>query len=406
MSGKHAKYSPSKLPRLIKCAGSVLATEGMQDVSSDYAEEGTMLHEVTEKSIPHGGAISQVLIDQYKLEGGQVNAVNDILNFVVALKMTHTGAYQEFIESHVTLAGYSPVTGCMGLEHVAGTLDYCLVFPQEKTLYVIDWKYGVMEVLPDSPQLKAYALGALDTIGGHDYYYNSVLYNKVVLAIGQPRTFDGDPFKTIETTPIELKDWLDETLVPVINNVENKDTTLNPSKEACQWCLVKNTCKARREMASMTAEAVFACHAKLPHNTDQDEIRSILERAADLRQYLSDIESHVANQIRNGIEFPGYKIVAGRSLRKWEDEKAMLAYTQTLGYSIQDMSISKVMSPAQATKKVGKTVAASFPFQALIIKPEGKSTLVKESDKRQPLEFGNAESKFAEFIGEGNEKSN
>ena len=400
MPGTHAKYSPSKLPRLIRCVGSVLATEGMQDTTSDYAEEGTMLHEVTEKSIPHGGAVSQGLIDQYKLDEGQISAVNDVLDFVASLKMAHAGPYQEYIESHVSLAGYGPVTGCPGLKDVAGTLDYSLAFPREKVLYIIDWKYGVMEVLPESSQLKAYALGELDTLGGCDYYYNSILYDTVILVIGQPRTFGGDPFKTAEFTPAELKDWLDETLVPAITNAENRDTTLNPSKEACQWCLVKNTCIARREMASETAEQVFACHAKLPHNTDQDEIRSILERASDLRQYLSDIENHVANQIINGIAFPGYKMVAGRTNRKWKDPAVMLEYAHTIGYSTHDMSVSKVMSPAQATKKVGKSVATSPPFKALILKSDGKPTLVRDSDKREPLEFGDAESKFADFVKE------
>lgn len=403
MPGTHAKYSPSKLPRLIRCVGSVLATEGMQDTTSNYAEEGIMLHEVTEKSIPHGGTVSQVLIDQYKLDEGQISAVNDVLDFVASLKMAHTGPYQEYIESHVSLAGYGLVTGCPGLKDVAGTLDYSLAFPREKILYIADWKYGVMEVLPESSQLKAYALGELDTLGGCDYYYNSILYTKVVLVIGQPRSFGSDPFKTAEFTPAELKDWLDETLVPAITNAENRDTTLNPSKEACQWCLVKNTCKARREMAAKTAEQVFACHAKLPHNTKQNEVREILERASDLRQYLSDIENHVANQIINGVAFPGYKMVVGRTNRKWKDPEDMLKYVLSLGHSKADMSVSKVMSPAQAEKKVGKSVATSSGFKVLISKSDGKPTLVKDSDKRKPLEFGDAESKFADFAKGGDE---
>lgn len=400
MPGTHAKYSPSKLPRLISCAGSVLATEGMEDVETSYASEGTLLHLITEKSIPHGGEVSQALITQYDLNKGYIEAVTDVLNFVISLKMAHECAFREYIETKVSLVGYSDITECPGLEHVAGTLDYCLAFPKEKTLYVVDWKYGVMEVLPDSPQLKAYALGALNSVGNRNFEFNSKVYTKVVLAIGQPRTFGGDPFKQIEFTPTKLIDWMQETLVPAIRNVENRTTTLNPSKEACQWCLVKNTCSARRAIAAKTAESVFAVHAKLPHNTEQDEVLDLLNRIADLRQYLTDIELFVAAQIMNGIKFPGYKMVAGRSLRKWDDEKAMLTYVHTIGYSTQDMSISKVMSPAQATKKVGKTVAASPPFQALIIKPEGKPTLVKESDKRQPLEFKNAESKFAAFAKE------
>lgn len=403
MPGDHAKYSPSKLPRIIKCPGSVLATDGMEDTESSYAAEGTMLHAVTEKAIPHGGSLSQTLIDQFKLNEGQIDAVNDVLDFVTSLKMAHDCQHFEYIESHVSLKGYAKLTGCPGLADVAGTLDYSLAFPKDRVVYIIDWKYGVGEVFPNTPQLKAYAMGLLDSLDQYDYYKNCQLYDKVILTIGQPRLFGGEPFKTEETTPAELKTWMEGTLVPAINNADNESTTLNPSEDACRWCLVKNTCKARRDMATTVAENIFAVHAKLPNKTKEQEIVDILLKAKDIRQYLSDIELHVAQEIQNGVEFPGFKMVAGRSLRKWADEKAMLDFALFKGFTRTDMSVSKIMSPSQAEKKLGRIIAKAKDFLALITKPPGKPTLVRDNDKRKALQFGSAESKFAEFAEGGKE---
>ena len=397
MPGKHAKYSPSKLPRIIRCVGSILATEGLQDTDTSYAEEGTMLHEVTEKAIPHGGSLSQVLVDQYKLDQGQIDAVNDVLDYVTTLKMAHEGPYQEYIESHVSLESYVETTGCPGLKDVAGTLDYSIAFPKERILYIVDWKYGVMEVFPDTPQIKAYGAGMLGSLGGQNFYMNCQLYDTIMLTIGQPRLFGGDPFKTEEITPTELKAWLDDTLVPVINNAEKESTVLNPSKEACQWCLVKSTCKARREMAIETAESVFAVHAKLPANVEVEEIADLLTKASTIKSYLADIELYVINQITKGIEIPGFKMVAGRTSRHWKNENNMLDFARMLGHTKANMSISKVMSPPQAEKKLGKKVTRDATFLLLIEKTPGKPTLVKESDKRKAIQFGDAETKFAEF---------
>lgn len=400
MPGTHSKYSPSKLTRIINCVGSVLATADVEDVSTSYADEGTMLHKIMEKTLPHNQHVSKALIQEYKLTEAHVDAVNDVMDFVSTLKMAHDGTYAEFIESKVSLESYRELVDCPGLKDVAGTLDYCLAYPAEKIIYIIDWKFGVMEVFPETPQLKAYALGMLGRgiLAPTGYVINSQRYDKIVLVIGQPRVLGGDQFKTEIFTPEELFDWMTSTLAPAINNAERGSTVLTPSDAACRWCLVKSTCAARRKHAGTVAESVFAVHAKLPHRTEIEEICGLLTKADDLISYLKDIRLHVMNQLSKGIPIPGWKLVAGRSNRAWKNEGAMLDYTAALGFSKIDMSVSKLMSPAQVEKKLGRINTRIPAFKNLILKPPGKPTLVPEADKRQPFETADAESVFNKYV--------
>lgn len=400
MPGTHSKYSPSKLTRIINCVGSVLATADITDVSSSYADEGTLLHKVTEKTIPHNQHVSAALIQHYKLTEAHVDAVNDVMDFISSIKMAHDGPFAEFIESKVSLESYRELVDCPGLKDVAGTLDYCLSFPDDRILYVIDWKFGVIEVLPDSPQLKAYALGILGrgALADTGYVINSSRYDKIVLVIGQPRVLGGDPFKTETFAAEELFSWLHTTLIPAINNAEKGSTVLTPSEAACRWCLVKGTCAARREYAGTVAESVFAVHAKLPHRTEIEEICDLLTKADELISYLKDIRLHVIDQLNKGVLIPGWKMVTGRSNRAWKNEADMLDYTAALGYSKTDMSVSKIMSPTQVERKLGRINTQIQGFKNLIIKPPGKPTLVPETDKRQPIQADNAESVFNKYV--------
>lgn len=397
MPGFHSKYSPSKLARIIACPGSVALNADVEEKESSYAAEGTMLHKVTEKSIPTG-ELSQALIAKYNLTQEHIDAVKDVLDFIATLKMSHDETPWEAIELEVSMAPYGKLYSCAGLEHVAGTLDYLLAFPQERIMYIIDWKFGQgIEVFPDTPQLKAYAMGALADFKGNDWYMNSLLYEKIVMVIGQPRIRGNDHFKLEIYTPAELMEWLHGPLIPAINAAEAGMVKLHPSEVACRWCRVKSTCKARRDFAVELAETVFSTYAKLPSDVSKEEITALLPKAKELRAYLADLEAYAVQQIMAGEDIPGFKLVAGRSLRGWKNSKDMLTFTDCLGYSEMDMSTVKLMSPAQAEKKLGKKISKETKFQNLIHKPEGKPTLVPEADKREALHFKTAEDTFTSY---------
>jgi hypothetical protein len=302
-----------------------------------------------------------------------------------------------YVEHKVSLADYAESTGCEALRDVYGTLDFSFLSPQTGTLYVADWKFGAgVEVHPDTAQLKAYALGRL----AYGYASNLMAHiDKVVLVIIQPRLHSGDTLKTYETTTKDLYAWMVGDLIPALNNAESKHPVFKPSESTCKWCAVKPTCKYRKDLAMESAAEVFKLHAKIPNKTDEQEIAEFLLRLPDLKQYISDIEDYALATALKGKSLPGFKLVAGRSTRQWKDEQAAKEYYYSKDYDVEELTITKFKSPTQIEKVIGKKNMTPEDWD-LVEKPEGRPTLVLESDKRPPLDLQSVEDKFACYVEE------
>jgi hypothetical protein len=376
----------------------VISTKDVSKETSSYAEEGTMLHAVVEEcltlnehTIPEATKLNFNIADDESKE--LVEAVQEVLDWVVSLRLKYADyedAY-EVVEQRVYMSPYIKATGCQMLNDVHGTLDYSFIIPSAGVVYIVDWKFGKgVEVWPDSEQLYAYALGKLASV--------KFEVKKVFLVIGQPRLYSGELFKIVETTPEALKSWLVSSLVPALNNSMSKHPIYKPTEKACMWCAIKRTCKYRKDMAMQAAADVFKIHAKLPDKTDDEELSDFLFKLPDLKKYISDIELYAMNILRAGRDLPKWKLVAGRSIRKWKDEKeAKLFYANLEEYDAEDLTITKFKSPTQIEKLVGKKNVTE-EMLALVVKPPGKPTLVRETDKRPALEFETAEDKFKSYV--------
>ncbi len=392
---EHSKYSPSQLPRIIRCPGSVNFTANMEDQTSVYAEEGTMLHEVMETLLLRKEYdVPDTIIKKYNLTREHIDALNDCLDYIFALLAKQTSDVYEDIEAKVTLAGFADHFDCEELHEVYGTLDYAISIPSERKLVILDWKFGKgIEVFPDSAQLKAYALAKLK----NPKILNN--FDEVTIIVGQPRLYAGELFKEQIFQPNDLLDWAGEKLVPSLKQI-NADTAIyQPCDKACQWCKGKITCKARHSHNMQTAQDVFKVHAKIPDQVDLGEMTELLSKARDLNKYISDIEVFLVTRLKNAKPVPGYKLVAGRSLRKWKNEDDTRKYLLEEAHADwDDIHTSKFKSPSQIEKVLGRVNAREESFQELIFKPEGKPTMVQESDKRPALSYETAEDKFAQFV--------
>jgi hypothetical protein len=164
--------------------------------------------------------------------------------------------------------------------------------------------------------------------------------------------------------------------------IEEGDAPRSPSEKACQWCKAKATCPA---LKSYTEKVILSGFDELDSPnadtlTDQ-QLRLALESKKLIVSWLDSVESLVNERLQKGEAFEGFKLVAGRSLRKWADEKdAESNLTSLLG---DDAYERKLLTPAKAEKALGKAKAKKI--QGLIIKPEGKPTLAPESDKRKSV---------------------
>lgn len=415
----HAKYSPSKLPRIIKCPGSVGLTQELKDQgliptkdsSSAAAEEGTMLHAVMEEALT--SKCLQVTDDQiskYGLTDEHIEACNECLDYTQVLKMSipENRKHVELIEAKVTLGGYALESKCTELLDVYGTADYVLMFHDQ--LVILDWKFGKgIEVFPDSDQLKAYALAALSLYDKWAYPLSSLNNNlSISIIVGQPR-ISGEHFKSIEVTREDLKQWLSDQLVPSLLSISSKDPIFKPGEKTCMWCPVKHVpyaCKTRLDFVKEVTSKAFQAFAVDEYSDSLNEALELFKKKPVVDKFFKDLMLYVTYRIKQGKKVPGFKIVQGRSTRAFKDldenglPAAFLSWAEeTFNRDLTDFIISKPMSAPQAEKLLTKQVLKNHPaFYDFIHKPEGKHTLVPEDDKREALDFETTIDAFSSYV--------
>ena len=256
--------------------------------------------------------------------------------------------------------------------HGFGTADALIV--ADDLLYITDFKYGVGCLVSadgedgtGNSQLKCYALGALDTFG--DLYS----INRIRLSIYQPRRENVDTF---ELTKADLLKWADDVLAPIALLAYKGEGEFEAG-DHCQFCKVKATCRKRAEYAMELAKYEFAEAPTL----DPSEIAAILPQIDTLVSWAEDIKTYARDQALIGVKFPGYKLVEGRSNRKYADEAAVAKVVSEAGY---DPYEQKLVGITEMTKRLGKKRFEEL-LSGLVIKPQGKPVLVPKDDDRKEL---------------------
>ena len=231
---------------------------------------------------------------------------------------------------------------------------------------VIDFKYG-LGVLVDAEgnsQMRMYALGALNLFES--------LYDiqTVRMIIFQPRR---DNVSIAEVTKEELLGWAEEVLIPAAALAAKGEGDYSAGKH-CQFCRIKATCRKRAEFNLQMAQYDFA----VPDTLADDEISMILDRADTFIGWVNDVKAYALEQAISGKQYPGFKVVEGRSNRRYTNPDAVAAAVTDAGY---DPFEKKLMGVTAMTKLLG-TKKFNTLLGSLIEKPQGKPTLVPESDKR------------------------
>lgn len=95
----------------------------------------------------------------------------------------------------------------------------------------------------------------------------------------------------------------------------------------------------------------------------------------------------------NHKEWPGYKLVLGRSNRKYTDEDEVTEAAQKAGYT--DIYKKSLIGITEMERLMGKKKFNEI-LGSLVYKPDGKVTLVPDSDKREAVKTATAEADFKE----------
>lgn len=248
-----------------------------------------------------------------------------------------------------------------------GTGD-CLIVADD-TLTVIDYKHGlgILVEAEKNPQMMCYALGALDLF---DRIYD---IQKVSMTIFQPRR---ENVSTYTLSKEDLLQWAETVLKPTAE-LAAKGEGEYKAGDHCRFCKIRATCRKRAEYNLELAKYDFA----MPSTLEEPEVEAILAKADELVSWVGDVKDYALQQALSGKNWAGWKVVEGRSNRRYVNEDAVAAKVEEAGYSSYE---KKLLGITALTKLLGKRRFDEL-LADLIEKPQGKPVLVPETDKRPAM---------------------
>lgn len=384
MPGLHAKLSASGAHRWMACTPSASLESEFPESTSEYAEEGTFAHALADLIInynlhniakaPFNKNFEKMKENRYfsqELLEYVEGYANQIFEFVNEAKLLCDDAIV-LTEQRLDFSSYVP--------EGFGTGDVVII--ADKEIHVIDLKYGkgVGVVAEDNPQTRLYGLGALESFG--------MLYDieQVRTTICQPRL----DMVTSETLTVdELLEWAETEVKPRAEMAMAGEGEFVVG-DHCRFCKARKTCRARAEYNLELTKMEF----KTAELLDDSEIGEILRKADQLVNWVKDITEYALEEALKGKKFDGWKVVEGRSNRKYLDDIKVADTLKGAGYDEAVIYEKKLYGITAMEKIVGKKKFGEL-LNDLIIKPQGKPTLVPESDKRP--EYSSADNAAKDF---------
>lgn len=370
---KHAILSASSSHRWLNCSPSARLEQEFEDRETEAAAEGTAAHALCEHKLRRALKLQSRRKPISKYDCDEMDLHTD--NYVQFVLETLAEARQHCadplinIEQRLDFSCYVP--------DGFGTGD-CIII-SDKTMHVIDFKYGqgVLVEAEQNPQMMLYALGALRLF---DSLYD---IDEVAMTIYQPRRENISTW----TIPVEdLKAWAKNELIPKAKLAYEGKGEYLPGPW-CTFCKAAVKCRARAEEKLRLAQYEFA---KPPLLTDA-EIEDILDKLSDLTSWANEIMAYAQDAALNqGKQWRGWKVVEGRSNRKYSNEEAVIEAANAAGY--HDIFRKSLIPLTEMEKLMGKQDFHDI-LGGLIVKPAGKPTLVPVSDKRPAITSANIDFK-------------
>ena len=377
----HARLNASSSHRWMMCPPSVKLSEQFADKPSPYAEEGTFLHELCELKLHRylGDMVPDLIEEQYA-EHRDNDFYSDEAESV-------TDEYVAFCIETIEAVRLSCPDPLIMVEHRLDYSEYVpegfgtgdLVIVADGVIEVIDFKggRGVRVDANRNSQLMLYGLGALLEF---DPLYD---IHTVRMTIVQPRLSNTS---TYEITAQELIRWA-ETEVRPKAMLAYEGAGEFCAGEWCRFCKARYTCRKRSEYHMRLAEHDF----RQPDLLSDEEIADILPVADSLNSWVQDLLAYATQAAVNGKSWPGYKLVAGRTVRKYTSEAEVIKAATEAGYT--DIYKTTLLGVGDLEKRMGRKRFGEV-LGKFIIKPAGAPTLVPETDARKP--YSDAASDFSQ----------
>ncbi len=358
---KHALLSASASKMWTECTPSAKLNATAEERASPYAAEGTDAHALCqylvekEYGIPTKDPTEDLSYYNEEMQECAEIYLNKIKEIMADVLLTDKNP-TVLVEQRVNFSRWVP--------EGFGTAD-CIILA-DGTTHVIDYKHGAGILVPaeDNIQMKCYALGVLSMFG------EICDVETICMTIIQPRK------ENIASWSISVEDllkWADEYLSPRAQLAYSGEGEF-VSGPHCQFCKVNATCRKRAEANLELARY----HFKSPETLDNTEIADVLSQADELVSWANDVKEYALARALSGTKFEGFKLVEGRSIRKYTDADAVAKAVTDAGYDPYEM---KVLGITAMTKRLGKQRFDEL-LGGYICKPHGRPTLVTEKDKR------------------------
>lgn len=380
---KHALLSASSSHRWLNCTRCARLEETLPESTSSYAEEGRLAHAIAELKVrkafvePMGprkfNAAMKKLTEDPLYSPEMQSHADTYLEHITELAMRYPVKPYVAIEQRVSFERFVP--------EAFGTADCVLI--GGRTLHITDYKYGqgVPVSAQDNPQLKLYALGALEA---YDFLYD---IDTICISVVQPRL---DSISEWSCTREELLDWGVFTVKPAAKLAFAGEGEF-AAGDWCRFCRARALCKARAA-ANLALEDYCQRSPDLMTNA---EVGSALRQAQDLVRWAKDVEEWALAGVLRGGEVPGWKAVEGRSNRAFTDIDKAFEICRQQGIEDALLYERKPVSLTGVEGLLGKKEFNNL-LSDYVIKPPGKPTLAPEGDRRQPYRAADAAADFAE----------
>lgn len=373
MAVKHAVLSASSSERWLNCPPSARLCEAYEDKGSDYAAEGTDAHALCEfrlkqaLGIPADDPIENLTWYNEEMEDCAAGYAAYVSELLETAKQTCADPVV-MIEQRVDFSRW--------VKEGFGTAD-CIIIA-DGVLNICDYKngQGCLVLAERNPQMMLYALGALEIFDG---IYD---IDTVRMTIYQPRKSN---ISVYEMDKADLYEWANSELTQKAQLAYEGQGSFSCG-EWCRFCKAKAECRERAEANLALARYEFQTPALLA----DEEVADILGKVDALTAWASDVKEYALQQAISGTAFPGWKLVEGRSNRRYTSEAAVAAAVEGAGF---DPYERKVLGITAMQKLLGKSRFEEL-LAPYIEKPQGKPTLVRSSDKRP--EWNTAKNDFME----------
>lgn len=372
----HARYSPSAAYRRLACPPSLrLEEQFLDEGESIFAAEGTAGHSLAEHLIRKYLGEANVRPESEYYTNELLAAVDDYVDFAIceieeAKRSSSSPIF--LVEQRVDVTAY--------VDECFGTAD--LVVITDTDLHVVDLKLGKgIEISAENnPQLMIYGLGMLSMI--------EALYDiqTIRMTVFQPRLNNSSTFSM---EPEALRKWGEEVLKPR-GAMALMGAGEFSAGNWCRFCKARFQCRARAEEFLSLAKLEFTAPALL----NDEEVAHVLAKADELSRWAQDIYAFAQDEaIIHGKQWPGYKLVEGRSNRKYTSEEDVAQAATQAGYT--EIYKHSLLGITDMERLMGKANFNTI-LGSLVYKPQGKITLVPETDKREAINKNTATAEFTE----------